>query len=336
MRGLFGIYFIIGHHSALRYVLSSIVEELSKGPTKAVLHGNADPDAIASAFVVQSAFPDVVIWTPGGIDRMGKVMTKTLGIVTVEGPDEPPGRLLVLDTSGPEQLPEGIDLKDAIVIDHHAKSDRWPEAMYYYCDDSKSSCSEIVYELVKLAGMKMTREVALALMAGIITDTGMFKFAKPSTFRVFSELMEQNGTQIDEATGLVSIDVDMSEKISQLRGAQRLKYWKVGDKIIAASQGSAFEASVCKALLGLGADIVFVGSQRGNMFRISARATQAMVRRGVHLGRLLGGVGTETTNGGGGHPGAAGITGMGDVEAILNISVDNAMKLLRNLDSSRD
>jgi nanoRNase/pAp phosphatase (c-di-AMP/oligoRNAs hydrolase) len=93
---------------------------------------------------------------------------------------------------------------------------------------------------------------------------------------------------------------------------------------------------VCKALLDLGADIAFVGSQRGEMFRISARATQAMVRKGVHLGKLLGAVGTETTNGGGGHPGAAGITGTGDVEAILNISVDNALRLLKKIASSGD
>ena len=130
---------------------------------------------------------------------------------------------------------------------------------------------------------------------------------------------------------LVDLETDISERISQLKGAQRLKYWKVGGYIVAVSQGSAFEASVCKSLLSLGADIAFVGSQRGEQFRISARATQAMVRKGIHLGKLLGGVGSETTNGGGGHPGAAGLTGTGDVEAILNISVESALRLLRKM-----
>jgi len=140
---------------------------------------------------------------------------------------------------------------------------------------------------------------------------------------------------MDEAMGLVGIDIDISERVSQLKGAQRLKYWKVGEFIVAISQGSAFEASVCKSLLNLGADIVFVGSQRGPQFRVSARATAELVRQGLHLGRLMGDVGSETTNGGGGHPGAAGITGTGDVEAILNISAENAMKFLRQLNSSR-
>jgi phosphoesterase RecJ-like protein len=311
--------------------LSSIASELERGGVVALLHGNADPDALASAFAVQTCFPDVVIWTPGGTDRMAKEMTRSLGIEVVESADRPPGTLLVLDTSGPEQLPEGIDFSDAIVVDHHARTERWSSARMYYCDDSKSSCSEIVLELIEASGKKTTKEAALALMAGILTDTGMFKFGRPSALKAFADLMERNGVQMDEATALVHMDMDISERISQLRGAQRLKYWKVGEYIVASSQGSAFEASVCKALISLGADVAFVGSQRGDNFRVSARATQEMVRVGIHLGRLLGGVGSETSNGGGGHPGAAGITGTGDVEAILNISVENAVNELRRL-----
>jgi len=318
--------------------LSSIASELERGGFVALLHGNADPDALASAFAVQRCFPDVTIWTPGGTDRMAKEMTRSLAITVSEAQDRPEGRLLVLDTSGPEQLPRGIDFSGAIVIDHHTRTERWSAAEMYFCDDSKSSCSEIVLDLLRVAGKKMPKDVALALMAGILTDTGMFKFGRPSALRAFADLMEGNDVHMDEATALVHMDTDISERISQLRGAQRLKYWRVGDFIVASSQGSAYEASVCKALIGLGADVVFVGSQRGDDFRISARATQETVRAGVHLGKLLGGVGSETMNGGGGHPGAAGITGVGDVEAILNISVENAMKLLRLSEegSSRD
>jgi phosphoesterase RecJ-like protein len=312
-------------------VLSSIASQLERGGFVALLHGNADPDALASAFAVQSCFPGVTIWTPGGTDRMAKEMTRSLGISLSEAQDRPQGRLLVLDTSGPEQLPRGLDFSEAIVLDHHTRTDRWSVAGTYYCDDAKSSCSEIVLELLKAAGKKVPKEAALALMAGILTDTGMFKFGRPSALRAFADLMEVNEAHVDEATALVHMDSDISERISQLRGAQRLKYSKVGDFIVASSQGSAYEASVCKGLIALGADVVFVGSQRGDDFRISARATQEMVRMGVHLGKLLGGVGSETSNGGGGHPGAAGITGVGDVEAILNISVDNAVKLLKQL-----
>lgn len=316
-------------------MLSSIAAELSKdGGTLVLLHGNADPDALASAFAVQSAFPDVVIGTPGGLDRISKVLSRVIGIESREDfSDVRHERILILDTSGPEQLEGDFDLSKAMVVDHHARNPKWESAKLYYCDDTKSSCSEIVYELLEAAGKGIARDVAKALMYGMLTDTGYFKFSKPATLITFSELMQLHGIQMDEVMGLVDVETDISERISQLKGAQRLKYWKVGNYIVAISQGSAFEASVCKALLSLGADVVFVGSQRGDQFRISARATQAMVRKGVHLGKLLGVVGSETTNGGGGHPGAAGLTGIGDVEAILNISAESTMKLLKKLDS---
>jgi len=319
-------------------VLSGIVAELSKeGGTLILLHGNADPDALASGFAVQQCFPEVTIGTPGGMDRLSKLLAAELGIRTVEDvTDVRHARMLILDTSGPEQLNGEYDLSNAMIVDHHVKNDRWASAKMYYCDDTKSSCSEIVYELVKEAKKELAREAALALMYGILTDTGYFKFAKPGALIAFSDLMSLHNIQMDEAMGLIGVDVDISERISQLKGAQRLKYWKVGDHVVAISQGSAFEASVCKAIINLGADIAFVGSQRGPEFRISARATPELIRSGLHLGKLLGSVGAETTNGGGGHPGAAGITGVGDVEAILNISAENAMKFLRQMTSSGD
>lgn len=331
------LYFI-GILSSHDSVLSSIAAELSReGDTLVLLHGNADPDALASAFAVKAVFPRVVISSAGGLDRISKMLASELSIETIDDPSEGSfSRMLVLDTSGPEQLDKDYDKSSMIVLDHHARNPKWDQARMYYCDDSKSSCSEIVYELLRAAGKKPTRDVSLALMFGILTDTGYFKFAQPSTLVMFSELMAEHSVHMDEAMDLVGAEPDISERISQLKGAQRLKYWKVGDFIVAVSQGSAFEASVCKALLGLGADVAFVGSQRGEQFRISARATQAVVRKGIHLGKLMGEVGSETTNGGGGHPGAAGITGLGDVEAILNICAANAMKVLDKIASSRD
>ena len=315
-------------------MLSEIAAELdSGGRTLVLLHGNADPDALSSAFAVFRTFPEVEICAPGGLDRVSKVLASRLGIEVRETDIDLEGqRVLILDTSGPDQIPLKIDYSNSIVVDHHARNSAWDGTKLYLCDDTKASCAEIVYELLKSAGKQVDREVALALMVGILTDTGNFKYARPESMIAFAELMETHGTHMDEAIDLVSLDVDLSEKISQLRGAQRLKYWKVGDRIVATSQGSAFEASVCKALLHLGADIAFVGSQRDETFRISARATQDIVRKGVHLGKLLNGVGSETSNGGGGHPGAAGISGIGDVEAMLNISAENAIKQLRKIE----
>jgi len=320
-------------------VLARIASELERdGGTLVLLHGNADPDALASAFAIKQCFPGVVIGTPGGIDRMSKILAGALGIETVEDcKGMSCARVLVLDTSGPEQLAEGLDLRGALVVDHHARSAKWESlASAYHCDEAKNSCSEIVHELLKAAGKDFSREVAVALMLGILTDTGNFKFARPAALRTFAELMQARSIEMDEVTGVFNADSDVSERVSQLKGAQRMRFWKVGEDIVATSYGSAFEASVCKALLSVGADVAYVGSQRDERFRISGRATQAIVRRGLHLGKLMNGVGLETSNGGGGHPGAAGITGTGDVEAILNMLAEETVRSIKRLDSARD
>ncbi|MDD1756444.1 MAG: DHHA1 domain-containing protein, partial [Methanomassiliicoccales archaeon] len=181
----------------------------------------------------------------------------------------------------------------------------------------------------KVSKAKMPREVGLALLAGMLTDSGHFKFANPSLLHTFAEIMESHHIEIDEVYDLVDLEQDISERISQLKGGQRMRFERVGDRLVAISLGSAFESSVCKALLGMGADIAFVGSQRGEQFRVSARARMDVVRMGLHLGKLLEDVGTETMSDGGGHGGAAGLMGVGDVEAILNICMSRGLEFFR-------
>jgi len=311
-------------------MLADIGMELRQGTKLVLLHGNADPDALGCAFAIYSCFPQVTVATPGGLDRVSKVIADKLSFETKELADPAAyDKVVVLDTSSPDQLAPITSLPPrCIVVDHHAHNPRW-DGHLYYCDESKRSCSEIVYELLKLTRSKPSREVSLALLAGMLTDSGHFKFATPALLLSFGEIMESHGIEIDEVFDLVDLEQDISERISQLKGAQRMRFERVGDRLVAISLGSAFESSVCKALLGMGADIAFVGSQRGEQFRVSARARMDVVRMGLHLGKLLGDVGTETMSDGGGHGGAAGLMGVGDVEAILNICMSRGLEFFR-------
>jgi nanoRNase/pAp phosphatase (c-di-AMP/oligoRNAs hydrolase) len=169
----------------------------------------------------------------------------------------------------------------------------------------------------------------------MLTDSGHFRFANGALMRSFAELMDTSGIEMDEVLDITDLDTDISERISQLKGAQRMRFDRVGDFIVAVSLGSAHESSVCKALLSIGADVSFVGSQRDERFRISARARQEMVRKGLPLGRLLDDLGGETDNNGGGHAGAAGMTGVGDVEAVLTMCLSRSMDFFRQLNAQR-
>lgn len=313
-------------------MLQSIASRLEKGRKLILIHGNADPDALGSAYAITKAFPEGDIVAPGGLDRISKIISDKLGIEVGESADFSDYDLVVVvDTSSPDQLEDyGNVPPGSVIMDHHARSDKW-NGCVYYCDESKRSCAEIVLELVRTAGKELDRNASRVLLAGMITDSGHFRYASQELLMAFAELMKENGLEIDEVFALTDMEQDISERIAQLKGGQRLKFDRIGRYIVAISHGSSFESSVSKSLLSLGADVGFVGSQREDRFRVSARARQEMVRKGLHLGRMLESIGFETSNDGGGHPGAAGLIGEGDVEAMLNICMRRTMDFFRKL-----
>ncbi|MDD1773371.1 MAG: exopolyphosphatase, partial [Methanomassiliicoccales archaeon] len=129
-----------------RQMLGTIALRLQSGTKLVLLHGNADPDALGCAFAICRSFPNVEVAAPGGLDRLSKVIGAKLDFEVGETPSPDKYDVkVVVDTSSPDQLgPFSGSLNNCIVIDHHARTDRWQGCMYY-CDDTKRSCAEIVY-----------------------------------------------------------------------------------------------------------------------------------------------------------------------------------------------
>jgi nanoRNase/pAp phosphatase (c-di-AMP/oligoRNAs hydrolase) len=312
-------------------MLSEILSELNSGSKCVLLHVNADPDALGSAAALSLSFPEVTIGSVEGLSKNGKLLQKVLDIEVTEKPDlSQYDKVIVVDTASPDRLGEyQKNLENLIVIDHHLKRDKW-QAKYRYTDENRASCSEIIYEILRLGDKKITKKIGIALCAGILTDSGKFSYADSKTLRIFSDIMEEGNIGMDEILTIFSEDheTDYSKRISRLKGAQRLKYESIGRFIIATSFVGSFESSVCGSLLNIGADCAFVGSQRGEEFRISGRANQALVSLGLHLGNLFSEIGAENGCEGGGHDGAAGLSGTGDVEAFLNICLIRAKMVI--------
>ena len=104
---------------------------------------------------------------------------------------------------------------------------------------------------------------------------------------------------------------------------------------MAVSEIGAFESAVCNALLSLGADVAVAGSQKDDEFRITGRANSQAQKAGIHLGDLFNRIAGESQGEGGGHDGAAGLTGIGDAEALLDICMQNAASVLKNTKKER-
>lgn len=317
-------------------MLAQVIERL-RGSEKVILvHGNADMDAIGSAYALAECFPPARIYAPGGLDRVTRVVKEKLGIDVSESCDiGNPELIVVVDTSSPDQIEGDIEIPEgSLIIDHHIPTGKW-SSMDLICDDTRTSCSEIIWDLVKGCPV-IGKDVHLALLGGMITDTGHLQFATAATLRAFAEIMECGSLEMDEVLSLMRVDQSMSERTAVVKCLGRSRFERVGDMLVAVSLSGSFEASCCKGLLSAGADVAFVASQRDDAFRISSRATQEMVRRGLHLGDMLADLGTETCSDGGGHGAAAGISGTGDAEAMLNMCTKRTMDEFRRIKSGSE
>jgi nanoRNase/pAp phosphatase (c-di-AMP/oligoRNAs hydrolase) len=316
-------------------LMLEIVERLKVQPGIILLHHNADIDAVGSAIALQSAFPGFSIGAFQKINQMSKKFLNQFDDVKIlSDPElEQFKTIVILDTSSPSQLGVPLEqLKEPIVIDHHKSNEKWKNGLYYN-DDSKTSCAEIIFELLQAIDFEIKPKFALAILVAILADTGHFKYANPQSLLNFGKLLEiGNYTMMDILDMVDSTDsIEFSQRIAHLKGAQRLRFRVLQGYLVVISQLSSFEASMCKHLLILGADIAFVGAQHDSEVRISGRASAELVKLGLHLGEFFQNLGTDLSCDGGGHAGAGGLNGIGDAEMVLNICLEKISDHLKRL-----
>ena len=80
--------------------------------------------------------------------------------------------------------------KPVLNIDHHISNSKFADVNWV--DPDASSCSEMIYRIYKKMKVEIDKDAALALYAGILTDTGSFRYSNTSAFthRAVAELLE--------------------------------------------------------------------------------------------------------------------------------------------------
>ncbi|MFZ0391304.1 MAG: bifunctional oligoribonuclease/PAP phosphatase NrnA [Calditrichia bacterium] len=78
---------------------------------------------------------------------------------------------------------------NCLKIDHHPEEDNF--AAFNLVDVQASSTSQLVYLLLKAAGIELTRELAALVFTGIMFDTGRFSFSntRQIDFEIAAEMM---------------------------------------------------------------------------------------------------------------------------------------------------
>ncbi len=305
-------------------------------------HQNADPDAVCSAYALQSLLQElrptatISVHCPEGIGASTKQLLTNLDITLPENQGLEEAQLAILvDTNALDQLGKaGEELRRKnlpfVVVDHHhPHPDTEKLAAKMIVDESASAAAEVVYNLFIAAARPMSLSAAMALLAALFVETRHFYLARKSTFEVAAGLVEA-GADPRRLSEMLSTRMNRSERMARLKAAGRIQVVSVGDWIVATSQLGSYQSSAARALLGVGAHIALVGGKAKERVRVNMRATEEFASKtGIHLGRDLAiPLGKVFGGGGGGHPTAAGFYGTVGVEEMLKKTVERVMELL--------
>lgn len=295
-------------------------------------HHNADPDAIYASYLtfklVKHLNPKIEceIIADQGISKISKVLMLKVPVNFKDKPNlEKTDLIILVDTSTFKQLDvwgESLEKlgKPLIVLDHHEVHPKTKEIAHLMVVNPKaSSACEIVYDICRNVKVKLDKNDAWSLLAGIVYETKGFRYASSKTLRVSAELLDY-GVSLDEIFNLMIQPVDRSEKIAKLKALQRLQIFEVKEWIIGCTHVSSYQASVARTLISLGCDVAIVGGEKKGEVRVSLRSTKNFQEKtSVHLGRDVAFyVGEKFSGMGGGHSTSAGLNVSGNLQDVLS------------------
>ena len=193
-------------------------------------HIGADPDALGSQLALRDSilatFPDKKVYAVGApaskfkylgfLDKMPEgIESKSLLIVT-----DTPDRKRV-DGVEPEKF------SNSIKIDHHPFIEKY--CNYEWIDDTASSASQMIAELIFNTKLKIDKEIAEKIYIGIVADTNrfLFSYTTPKTFEIVSRLIKETDLNFTELYDALYIR-NMKEVIFEGYVATHLKITENG------------------------------------------------------------------------------------------------------------
>jgi nanoRNase/pAp phosphatase (c-di-AMP/oligoRNAs hydrolase) len=200
-------------------------------------------------------------------------------------------------------------------------------ADYRIVNSERFSTCEILVELFEDMNVKIGSEIANLLLTGILFDTRRFFYTDLITLQSAIRLVNY-GADYDRCIKSLQIRPDRSERIARLKAASKSRVHLIGDWVIVSSTINAFEASACRGLLEMGADVAIIGGKPGkDVVRLSSRSTREFYdSTNINLGTdVMEPLGEIISGKGGGHANAAGANGTKN----LNTALDKAVELIR-------
>lgn len=315
-------------------VLESIKEKVLASESIVILtHEHPDGDAIGSSLTLMHGLKklgknvDVII---PGVNKMYSILPGFDEIKEFYAEDYNYDLCIALDSSDLERLHVCREIfektKNTIVIDHHITNQNFGDVNYVNAVAS-STCQNLLVVLAYL-DVAISKEIAACAYAGILTDTGGFRYnVQPETFEFAGMLLE---TGIDVAKIYRSLFDVTTETRTRILGRaldhlEILSNGKIAFTYVSKEDDEEFNVSDGdhENIVNYGRNIegvevsIFV-RQDGNKYKISMRSNEYL---DVSL--------IATKYGGGGHMKAAGLTTDMSFELIKQTLIAEVEKQLR-------
>ncbi|HEY0089929.1 MAG TPA: DHHA1 domain-containing protein, partial [Candidatus Lokiarchaeia archaeon] len=245
--------------------------------------------------------------------------------------------IVILDTNNLDQVgvTNDFDLinlnKPFIFIDHHLnlqKNYKENITNLNIIEDSYSSSAEIIYEMLECFDLILDVPSKFLLVAAILVDSGFLQHGDNKTILRVSKLLNEQ-VEYQEIISMLKIKEDISERIAKIKGFQRVALIQEKNWLIGITHVGSYEANVAASLLKIGFDIGIVCSTKKTEYRISIRANKEIcLKTGLHLGKILKEISEEIGSNGGGHNGAASLTGKNGINVAKDKIIEKIKQVL--------
>lgn len=300
-------------HSVLSQVVELIENKQKFGITT---HIKPDGDGVGSSlglcWLLRSLGKSAEVIVRGDIPLSYRSLPGAEEIRDVEGIDKEYDAVFVIECSDLERPGiKGLDTQFTVNIDHHATSEHF--GSINWIDPTASAVGEMIYNLCKAIGGRVTREIAECVYMALVTDTGSFHFSNTTdrTLKVASELIKAGvrPAEISEAVYnnypwsrielmrqvLDTVKRDESGLIASLR--QTLKMREISGAVDGDNNGFVNIPLAAREILA----VVYMREIGPNQYRVSLRS-----KGDINVARVA------EKWGGGGHRNAAGLRIDGD------------------------
>src|SRR5437870_10042171 len=176
-------------------MLSQVVELIEKTDRFAITsHVRPDGDSLGSSlglyWLLRALDKDVEVIMRDSAPHSYQKLPGADSIRVMPSVDRPYDAVFVIECSDIDR-PGLIDLEKQFVvnIDHHSTTELF--GTVNWIDSTASAVGEMIYNLCKATGVRVTKEIAECVYTALLTDTGSFHYSNTTerTFKIASELI---------------------------------------------------------------------------------------------------------------------------------------------------